>query len=112
MRAKTIYKTIHGNYSLYPCSLPGEEKTPVQAHFIQTKSVGDFNRVTFEDKPKTSTRTESRVQRYFIPAPGANPKEIERALNRGRTFFSKQYGFQVGAMIDLAKMVEFVSIQS
>lgn len=106
MKATTIYRTEHGNYSLSP----GENKTPVEGYFLHTKSVGDWNKVTFLKKRPFSTKSDSRCARFFIPGKGADQARIKSELKRGREFFSPRDGFLPGAMIDLAKMGEFVTI--
>ena len=106
MKPTTIYKTQHGSYSL----CPGENKIPVQSHFLHTKSVGDWNKVTFLKTRPMSTKSDSRCARFFIPRENADQARIRSELRRGREFFSPKDGFLPGAMIDLAKMGEFATI--
>lgn len=76
----------------------------MQKTFLQTKIVGDWNRVTYSRKRLGSKRGETRVHVTFTPNTDANPIEVKSALDRAFRFFTERDGCLFGAIVDLHKL--------
>ncbi len=107
----TIFKSAdRDSYTTVKRSLG--QQIPVAGYFIQTEICGNWNIKSYSLKKLVCTRRETRTQLYFIPAPGADSKQIEAEIKRGKTFFSVKDGILFGAHRELTKLGEFVKIIS
>ena len=106
-----LYLRPSGNY--YDYSSP--EGIEVSARFIHTKSIGDYNKLTYSSTKKKSTKSESREQVFFICEEGKeadreHQAKIDREFKRGETFFTQREGFLFGAYHELTKLGKIVKI--
>ena len=108
----TIYRRPDLSYSIH--NFPSY--TPVQAEFIHTRTIGDFNKISYSKKKLSSTANKTRSQVYYVEFNQPSSKEaghkmkVEAEFKRGNTFFTEKDGFLFGAYVSLVKMGEIAII--
>ena len=108
----TIYLSSNNRGYLQPSSYDPLPTIPAQAYLIHTRTVGDYNRVTYSLKKQVSTKDKTRTQFYFVPDSGADMMAVKSTFERGKQFATERDGFLFGAYVELNKLGKIITVQA